>query len=332
MASLVVNPFAGTAQTCDPSTMPSGLLGVYTPGVGVQLQWNAIPGSAGVQIRATTPSGTTISRRLAGTALNQYFVPEALLTAGVYTWQIRAACSTVPPFGLTPFSITSTFLVSGGGGTCPASVTDIDGNIYGTVQIGGVCFMDENLRTEHYRNGAPIATGLNNADWLATTNGAYAEVNNSPANKGAYGHLYNWYAVSDPRNICPLGWHVPSESEMDQAVVALDPSRCSTCTGSSYSSDAGAPLKETGVVSDGSGRWIDPNAGATNASGFNGRPAGNRVNTGAYLLFGLTGYWWTSTLDASGFPFMIQASHDNTTLGRNLGFPNSGNSVRCVKD
>jgi uncharacterized protein (TIGR02145 family) len=31
-----------------------------------------------------------------------------------------------------------------------------------------------------------------------------------------YGRVYNWYAVSDPRGLCPTGWHVPSHEEWNQ--------------------------------------------------------------------------------------------------------------------
>ena len=48
--------------------------------------------------------------------------------------------------------------VSLGGRPCAGvnTVTDVDGNVYHTLQIGQQCWMAENLRTTHYANGEPI--------------------------------------------------------------------------------------------------------------------------------------------------------------------------------
>lgn len=37
-----------------------------------------------------------------------------------------------------------------------STVTDIDGNVYNTVQIGARCWMKENMRAIHYANGQPV--------------------------------------------------------------------------------------------------------------------------------------------------------------------------------
>ena len=37
------------------------------------------------------------------------------------------------------------------------TVTDIDGNVYHTVQIGQQCWMKENMRTTRYSNGMPVS-------------------------------------------------------------------------------------------------------------------------------------------------------------------------------
>ena len=104
--------------------------------------------------------------------------------------------------------------------TGATTVTDFDGNIYNTVQIGQQCWMKENLRTIHYSNGTYIPLGSS----TSTTTAYRYYPNNDQSNVSTYGYLYNWKAVmgdssSSSRNpsgvlgICPIGWHVPSDSE-----------------------------------------------------------------------------------------------------------------------
>jgi uncharacterized protein (TIGR02145 family) len=35
---------------------------------------------------------------------------------------------------------------------------------------------------------------------------------------GTFGYLYNWYAATDSRKICPVGWHVPTDSEWNSLI------------------------------------------------------------------------------------------------------------------
>lgn len=96
----------------------------------------------------------------------------------------------------------------------PEIVTDIDGNIYHTVKIGDQVWMAENLKTTKYRNGDPIPNVTDNEAWGDLNSGAYCCYNNdSSTYKGIYGALYNWFAVTDIRNIVPKGRHVPTDQE-----------------------------------------------------------------------------------------------------------------------
>ena len=111
---------------------------------------------------------------------------------------------------------------------CGSPIT-YQGHTYATVQIGDQCWFSENLRSEQYANGQPIDSELNASDWATTNSGAFAvygegaaacETNSPDGNACdeawsaiAYGHLYNWHAVSDERGLCPTGWHVPSDQE-----------------------------------------------------------------------------------------------------------------------
>jgi len=98
-------------------------------------------------------------------------------------------------------------------------VTDIDGNVYRTVQIGNQVWMAENLKTTKYPDGTSISyPGADNTAWQNNTTGAYAWYNNDISWKDSYGALYNWHAVNSDKGLCPPGWHVPSDAEWTQLV------------------------------------------------------------------------------------------------------------------
>ena len=334
---LLGSGFFASAQVCDPSVAPTGLTTTYTPGTGVLLEWDAIPGSVGAQFKVVLPSGASFSRQIMGFEPGQFAVPDVVLSSGNYTWRVRAACSETMPYDLTPVSESHSFTI-GGGSYCPATVTDIDGNVYNVVVIGDQCWTQENLKVERYRNGDSIPTGLSNSAWSETTSGAFAVSANVPANKLIYGLLYNWYAVDDPRGLCPTGWHVPTDAEWTQMITVLDPTACGTCTGNNHSIFAGGKMKTTGTLSAGTGLWQDPNTAATNNSGFSGLPSSHRNSGGLHssVSLGLTGYWWSSSpnLDATSpvFAHKRYLRHDYGNAFRSSSYKQFGFSVRCLRD
>ena len=159
------------------------------------------------------------------------------------------------------------------------TVTDIDGNLYYAVIIGSQCWMAENLKTTKYRNGDAIPNVTDNTTWSALITGALCNYNNDANNMTTYGRLYNWYAVSDSRNIAPVGWHVPTDVELTTLTDYLG-----------GLSIAGNKLKEPGTT-----HWASPNTGAVNETGFTALPGGYRVSSGSFSNLGNNGYWWSST-------------------------------------
>ena len=101
------------------------------------------------------------------------------------------------------------------------TISDIDGNTYKIVEIGQQYWMQSNLKVSRYRNGDSIPTGLLDSIWLKFTKGAAAQFENKFSNESIYGKLYNWYAVNDPRGLCPEGWHIPTNSEWNQLINQL---------------------------------------------------------------------------------------------------------------
>ena len=117
-----------------------------------------------------------------------------------------------------------------------------------------------------------------NTAWSQLNNGAWSNYDNSPANDDAYGKLYNWYAAANP-NICPQGWHMPTDAEWTTLTGFLGGSTV-----------AGGKMKTVSPL------WNAPNTGATNASGFSGLPTGFRDDLdGSFVNLGGFGIWWCAT-------------------------------------
>ncbi len=195
------------------------------------------------------------------------------------------------------------------------TVTDIDGNVYHTVGIGTQVWMVENLKTTRYRNGNSIPLVTDEAQWANLT-AAYCNYDNDMNIANTYGRLYNWYAVSDSRNIAPVGWHVPSAVEWKTLVDYF----------------GGADVAANMLKEQGATHWQSPNTGATGESGFLALPGGYCRPDGIFRHLGNDGIWWTSiehnTTEAwARCMFYCYETVNYTSSGKSFGF-----SVRCIKD
>jgi uncharacterized protein (TIGR02145 family) len=195
-------------------------------------------------------------------------------------------------------------------------VTDIDGNTYLPVTICNQTWTKSNLNVSHYRNGDEIPQVTDPTQWANLTTGAWCYYNNDPANEAVYGKLYNWYAVNDPRGLAPQGWHIPTNAEW---------TTLTNCLGGL--TVAGGKMKEVGTV-----HWNVPNTNATNQSGFNGLPGGNRGNDGNHYFLNGYGNWWSSSLQSTNNPWSRALAYNNAIVGVNNLGSNYGFSVRCIKD
>ena len=205
------------------------------------------------------------------------------------------------------------------------TVIDYDGNVYNTITIGEREWTKENLKVTHYNNGDVIPHITDQTTWNELNTGAMCYFDNdSLLNAATYGALYNFFAVTDERNICPQGWHVPSDNEWHQMVKAIDANAQQQLGVESMT--AGGDLKERDTI-----HWQSPNTGATNSSNFTALPGGRRSGQD-YLNKKIQAYFWTSTEAFMGYPWYRKLSFESETIER-WGFPYSeGLSVRCIKD
>jgi uncharacterized protein (TIGR02145 family) len=197
-------------------------------------------------------------------------------------------------------------------------ITDADGNVYTSVTIGTQVWMIENLKTTKYGNGDLIGTTTPaTLDISAEDTPKYQwAYDGNESNVNTYGRLYTWYAVTDTRNVCPVGWHVPTDAEWTTLTTSLGGEDV-----------AGGKLKEAGTS-----HWITPNEGATNSSGFTALPSGYRLDNGAYKNFGYYDYWWSSTEYSTAIAYLQGMFYDYSSVLRGSSFKQDGLSVRCLRD
>jgi len=170
-----------------------------------------------------------------------------------------------------------------------------DGKIYKTVQIGKQTWMAENLAYK--------------------AESGCVEYDHNQAIVKTYGYLYKWETA---KNVCPEGWHLPSNAEWTTLTDFLGGEDV-----------AGGKLKSTKV-------WGKPNTGADNSSGFTALPGGyyylDDDDEMTFDFIGNYGNWWSSTelSESSAYSRGMSFKHSEAVSG----FDNKKDSysVRCISD
>ena len=225
------------------------------------------------------------------------------------------------------------------GQPCPgaATVTDYDGNVYNTVQIGDQCWTRENLRVTHYSDGTPIPAGGNNYSY---TDPYYYDYSSSGIPLSERGYLYNWPAAmhsaasssavpSGVQGVCPLGWHMPSDAEWTQLTNYVGSVSEYQCSGSS-GNIAKALASTTGWNTSTYSCAVGNDQSVNNASGFGTVPAGQWG--GGFSTAGYGANFWSSTEDIGYGAYCRVLGCDNADVYRGYNGELNGVSVRCLRD
>ena len=201
-----------------------------------------------------------------------------------------------------------------------STVSDIDGNVYNTVSIGTQCWTKENLKVTKYNDGTVIplnnthTSGTVSTVWQGLITGAYAIYDNqasSGTNATNYGFLYNWYAVTDTKSICPAGWGIPTDAEWTTLTTFIG-------------TNPGDKLKKNDAL------WTT-NTG-TDDYGFSVLPGGSRNFIGSFDFIRNYAFFWSATeYDSSNAWFRFLPS-SNDYVNRNVDYKSVGASVRCLRD
>ncbi len=244
--------------------------------------------------------------------------------------------------------------------SCPGTptVTDHEGNVYATVQIGNQCWMRDNLRTTTSPSTGTYLIPPAGTDYTYTGKQAFWYNNDSatyaPMN---YGLLYNWNAAVDTfntaygetsvntsnnnalwvsftshrRGICPAGWHLPSDAEWTVLTNYVKTQNEYVCGwNTDYIAKALASTEGWAANTNNCAVGNDPIT--NNATGFSAIPAGC-IQSSSFGGLGVVASFWSSK----------QSLYSYLAWYRSLQFYNSvvnsfdlskcfGFSVRCLRD
>jgi len=181
-----------------------------------------------------------------------------------------------------------------------------EGKTYNTVQIGGQCWLKENLNV-----GTRINLSSDQANNVILEKYCYE---NNEAYCTTYGGLYHWneamqyVTTQGTKGICPTGWHIPTKTEFE--------------------------LLKTAVINDGNKlKKEDQGTGSgigTNKSGFSGLLAGIVSDPYFSNLSEDTNFW--SSNQSSFQAYSLYLIYNEGIIKLNINPKSSGCSVRCVKD
>ncbi len=182
------------------------------------------------------------------------------------------------------------------------TVTDMQGNLHSTVQIGGQTWMAENLRTELPHS------------WCFEEKELHCEL---------FGRLYPWYVALEA---CPEGWHLPTDDDWKQMERQLGMDTTELDFAYLRGDGIGGKLKSV------THHWDYFNEGATDESGFSAMPGGPRYRLGQYGMVGHNATWWTATQADSAMAWFRYVGHSHSKVGRLYNEKIDGHSVRCIKN
>lgn len=182
-------------------------------------------------------------------------------------------------------------------------VTDIDGNIYKTIDIGTQTWMAQNLRTTRYNDGALISTD------------SFSYYNDDPADVDVYGILYEYGPIISGK-ICPEGWHVPQQDEWESMVEYLGGEESIVAVKLSSKSPAWSPAYQQFLEN-------------TNSSGFSAIPNGYRNIDDEFEDRGLSAYIWAPS---PSWSTVFRLTPPNSAYVSSGFFGDNHFSCRCVED
>ncbi len=195
------------------------------------------------------------------------------------------------------------------------------------VKIGSQVWASQNLNVDHFTNGDIIPEAKTKKEWRYAKRHrqpAWCYYDNDSVNGKAFGKLYNYYALADPRGLVPLGWHVPTLDEWNQLNYFLG------------ERTAAQKLKTTsGWIKNYSLKFYKGETNGTDEYGWHAAPGGIRNGYGLFYNKGVVSSWWVAPEKKEVGRIRwadITSAYWKIYLNFGLGAEGNGFYVRCLRD
>lgn len=214
-------------------------------------------------------------------------------------------------------------------------IIDNDSNVYHSISLGTQCWLQENMRSTHTRNGDKILVfNPNTNDSVSLFIPLLSVAGKSLGEFSEYGYLYTWNAA---QQVCPKGWHLPSLQEWEVLFQYVGADSLNWCGGNEQNISKALASKTTWNKADESEYDVcDPatNPSNNNSSGFDAKPAGiffyDHIFKQLINACGFMSCFWTGTFSAETRAYIINVS--NESIIREVYPQQWGMSVRCIMD
>ena len=205
------------------------------------------------------------------------------------------------------------------------------GYTYDVIQVGDQCWFAENLKATSFNNGDLIPLRETNGQWNGNTTPIRRRPGNSDANFDLYGYHYSGWTMTDARNVCPVGWHIPTKNDWMILMV-----------------EAGAPAEDTlnlshlqtiGAQELTGQKLRGTSAGGTDDFGFNALMGGRSHGAGQGTKdLHVKGTWFFDMQDPNSsdvgggeyFRIEMTTSTNHVQIARNRR--KYGTTLRCMLD
>ena len=283
----------------------------------ILVSWSSVSGATGYDLyRNTTNNSSTATKIASGSSSFLSYEDDNVESRNTYYYWVKAKSNSGGSYVYSEFSNGDYGWLKESNN--PTFTDSRDGKEYNYVVIGDQTWMAENLAFIPYVAPANDNGGI----WVYDYNGSSTSEAKQSENYQKYGCLYNWETAKD---VCPDGWHLPSDEEWKVLERYLGMSEIESNEWSwRNSGEVGKKLKVASSFNI-SSEYAD------NSSGFSALAGGNRFEEGFFDNENITVDFWTNGINGL-FPVVRYLNRSYKGICRTDRDEYQGNYIRCIKN